>query len=122
MSGVAPAPVSEAPPQDYPLGVARAQIFGTYIVAQTKDGMVIVDQHAAHERLVYERMKHAMAERGIEVIERRMAIVAMLRERGPLLPGVSGQGSPRSRTPAAAAPPSRTAGDSSRRSAARSRM
>ena len=60
--------VEEAPadaPADTPLGAARAQLHETYIVAQTRDGIVIVDQHAAHERLVYEKMKQAMADGGI---------------------------------------------------------
>jgi DNA mismatch repair protein MutL len=50
---------------DRPLGAARAQVHETYIVAQTRDGVVIVDQHAAHERLVYERMKSALEKSGV---------------------------------------------------------
>jgi DNA mismatch repair protein MutL len=49
----------------YPLGAARAQVHETYIVAQTGDGIVIVDQHAAHERLIYERMKEALSDTGV---------------------------------------------------------
>ena len=58
-----PAPEPEAIHR--PLGAARAQIHENYIIAQTETGLVIVDQHAAHERLVYERLKRQMAETGI---------------------------------------------------------
>ena len=57
---------AEPAPAHLPLGLARAQLHETYILAQTHDGFVIVDQHAAHERLVYERMKAQMAARGIQ--------------------------------------------------------
>jgi DNA mismatch repair protein MutL len=51
--------------EEYPLGAAKAQLHTTYVIAETSDGLVIVDQHAAHERLTLERMKAAMADKGI---------------------------------------------------------
>ncbi|MGO4653273.1 DNA mismatch repair endonuclease MutL [Ensifer sp. 2YAB10] len=62
------APVSQpdAPaPQSFPLGAVRAQLHENYIVAQTNDGLVIVDQHAAHERLVFEAMRTALHSRPV---------------------------------------------------------
>lgn len=64
-------PAPSLPVVDFPLGAARAQVHETYIIAQTADGIVIVDQHAAHERLVYEAMKRQMAEGGV----RRQALL-----------------------------------------------
>jgi DNA mismatch repair protein MutL len=60
------APAVDGAGLDYPLGAARAQLHDTYIIAETRDGLVIVDQHAAHERLVMERMKAAMAEGSVK--------------------------------------------------------
>ena len=65
----APAPYEAQPaPQEntFPLGAARAQVHENYIIAQTQTGIVIVDQHAAHERLVYERLKRQRDETGIK--------------------------------------------------------
>src|SRR3981189_279340 len=66
-SADARADISQPAPDliDQPLGAARAQVHETYIVAQTRTGMVIVDQHAAHERIVYERLKAALEKTGV---------------------------------------------------------
>ena len=75
--------------QSFPLGVARGQVAATYIVAEAEDGLVLVDQHAAHERLVLERMRRAVADGGVarqalllpEVVELDEAACDRLEER-----------------------------------------
>jgi DNA mismatch repair protein MutL len=70
MSSFAPSVRVEAPADanghHYPLGVARAQVHETYIVSQTDEGVVIVDQHAAHERLLHEKLKNQLEAEGVK--------------------------------------------------------
>jgi DNA mismatch repair protein MutL len=78
----APAPAAVANERDLaaPLGAARTQLHENYIIAQTRDGVVIVDQHAAHERIVYERLKR---EREQGAIERQMLLTPLIVDLDP---------------------------------------
>ena len=93
----APEPeVAEQPATTLPLGAARAQVHENYIIAQTETGVVIVDQHAAHERLVYEQLKRQMADSGIaaqallipEIVDLSEADCALLMEHAEELAGL----------------------------------
>jgi DNA mismatch repair protein MutL len=85
--------VEDVPQEHLPLGAARGQVHENYIIAQTETGMVIVDQHAAHERLVYEKLKRQMAENGVaaqallipEIVDLSEADAARLLEIAPEL-------------------------------------
>ena len=78
----APAPAALPSERDLaaPLGAARAQLHENYIIAQTRDGVVIVDQHAAHERIVYERLKLEREKGGIE---RQMLLTPLIVDLDP---------------------------------------
>jgi DNA mismatch repair protein MutL len=66
MADIQAEPPASAELIDRPLGAARTQIHETYIVSQTRDGLIVVDQHAAHERIVYERLKASLAHDGVQ--------------------------------------------------------
>ncbi len=89
----ATADAAATPAARHPLGVPRAQFRQNYIIAQTEDGLIVVDQHAAHERLVYERLKAGLAGAGVprqlllvpEIVDLAEEDVGRLVERAPEL-------------------------------------
>jgi DNA mismatch repair protein MutL len=98
MAPSAPAPAASLGERDLaaPLGAARAQVHGTYIIAQTGDGIVIVDAHAAHERIVYEKLKREREKGGVErqtlltplIVDLDPDAAALIDAHGPELAGL----------------------------------
>ncbi|MEM8591057.1 MAG: DNA mismatch repair endonuclease MutL [Pseudomonadota bacterium] len=99
--GFAEAPVARVEPEpeapaDHPLGAARAHLHENYIVAQTADGMILVDAHAAHERIVYEKLKAQMAANGVpsqvllipEIVELSVSDCALVLDQAEALAGL----------------------------------
>src|SRR3984893_18062749 len=76
-------PTEKTSAAEAPLGTPRAQLHRTYILAETPTGIVLVDQHAAHERLVYERMKGALAAKGVARQALLLPEIVELDETGP---------------------------------------
>jgi DNA mismatch repair protein MutL len=95
-AGRAEPATAPVPAVDHPLGIARGQVAGTYIVAEAADGLVLVDQHAAHERIVLERLRRALERGGIaaqallipEVVELDEGACDRLEERAQELAGL----------------------------------